>query len=214
MQVAEAIEIDHVKIMRHRPERGDLFMEAGVGWRPGAVKSTAFPADLGSPPGRSFQTALPVVIESMDQDPEFRMHPLLEEHGIISVLNVPIMVDGAALGRSRGRQLGPSIVRPREACSKVPLCAAVELNARGVEEPVSNHGREEDGGVDCRGRRDHLCGVLAPPGHQLQSSQTPVSSRTAKLVKKSPPGSSRCRSSPVTSNSDVRRQLGQTRSSG
>ena len=98
VEVAKAIEIAHVKIMRHRPERGDLFTEAGVGWRSGVVKTAAFPADMGSPPGRAFQTGLPVVIESIADEPDFRSHPILDDHGIVSLLNAPILVDGAAWG--------------------------------------------------------------------------------------------------------------------
>ena len=136
MQVAEAIEIDHVKIMRHRSERGDLFTEAGVGWRPGVVKSTAFPSDLGSPPGRALQTAQPVVVEAMDQDPEFRMHPVLEEHGIVSVLNVPVMVDGAAWGVLEGdssvlRSFSPETVKFMTACAAL---AGLVVRRAGAEQ--------------------------------------------------------------------------------
>ena len=98
LRVAEAIEIDHVKLMRFRPDRGDLFMEAGVGWRPGVVKATAFASDMASPPGRAYQTGQPVSIECLADAPEFRPSRVLEEHGIVSVLNVPILVDGAAWG--------------------------------------------------------------------------------------------------------------------
>lgn len=98
MRVAEAIEIDHVKLLRYRPDRGDLFMEGGVGWRPGVVKTTAFPSDMASPPGRAYQTGQPVSIECLADCPEFRPSRVLEEHGIVSLLNVPILVDGAAWG--------------------------------------------------------------------------------------------------------------------
>lgn len=98
MRVAEAVEIDHTKVMRHRPERGDLFTVAGVGWDPGIVGTTAFPTDMASPPGRAYQTGQPVSIESLGNEPGFRNHPVLIAHGIVSLLNVPILVDGAAWG--------------------------------------------------------------------------------------------------------------------
>ena len=97
-QVSRAVEIDHVKILRHRPERDDLFMEAGVGWKEGMVKSTTFGADLQSPAGRAFQTGEPVIIHDRSEADEFRLHPSLEEHGIVSLANVPILIDGAAWG--------------------------------------------------------------------------------------------------------------------
>src|SRR5215207_5035053 len=53
VQVARAVEIDHVKIMRYRPERADLLLVAGTGWKPGVVGNARFPADVRSPPGRA-----------------------------------------------------------------------------------------------------------------------------------------------------------------
>lgn len=96
-RVADAIEIDHVKLMRFRRERGDLFLEAGVGWRPGLVKSVAFPADMSSHAGRAYQTGLPVAVDDLTAT-AFRVDPSLREHGIASVLNVPIAVDNATWG--------------------------------------------------------------------------------------------------------------------
>lgn len=98
LRVSQAIEIDHVKLMRYRPERGDLFVEAGVGWRPGVVKTASFASDMGSLPGQAFQTGQPVQVESIQDEPRVRPSRVLEEHGIVSVLNVPVLVDGAAWG--------------------------------------------------------------------------------------------------------------------
>lgn len=98
VQVSDSLEIDHVKVLRYRADRGDLFCEAGVGWTPGVVKTTAFPIDMASPPGRAFQTGQPVSIEALDDEPGIRPSRVLREHGIVSLLNVPILVDGAAWG--------------------------------------------------------------------------------------------------------------------
>jgi two-component sensor histidine kinase len=98
LRVAGALEISHVKLLRYRPVEGDLFMEAGVGWAPGTVKATSFSTDLASPPGRAFQTGQPVQIEDIPADTEFRISPILQDHHILSLLNVPVLVDGAAWG--------------------------------------------------------------------------------------------------------------------
>ena len=98
MQVARGAEIDHVKILRYRPEKADLLMEAGVGWKEGMVKSATFGSDLLSPPGRAYQTGAPVIIRDAGEEHEFRLHPSLAEHGIVSLANVPILLDGAAWG--------------------------------------------------------------------------------------------------------------------
>jgi two-component sensor histidine kinase len=97
-QVARITHIKHVKILRYRPDRGDLLVEAGVGWKPGVVGHVSFGADRFSAPGRSIQTGAPVAVEDIANDPEFRYADVLREHSIVSVLNVPIFVDGTHWG--------------------------------------------------------------------------------------------------------------------
>ena len=98
VQVARAVEIDHVKIMRYRPERADLLLVAGTGWKPGVVGNARFPASVKSPPGRAFQTGEPVVIADTAKAADFRISPVLNEHGIVALANVPVLIDGAAWG--------------------------------------------------------------------------------------------------------------------
>jgi hypothetical protein len=49
-QVSRVTNVERIKIMRYRPERGDLFIEAGVGWNPGVVGNVSLAAERG---GRS-----------------------------------------------------------------------------------------------------------------------------------------------------------------
>jgi two-component sensor histidine kinase len=98
VQIARAVEIDHVKIMRYRPERGDLLLVAGTGWTPGIVGNARFPADVRSPPGRAFQTGEPVVIADASETQDLKLSPVLKEHGIVALANVPVLIDGAAWG--------------------------------------------------------------------------------------------------------------------
>jgi two-component sensor histidine kinase/putative methionine-R-sulfoxide reductase with GAF domain len=97
-QVSRVTHIAHVKVLRYRPDQGDLLMVAGVGWRPGVVGHVTFSTDRYSPAGRSMQTAMPVVVEDIANDREFRYAEVLREHGIVSVLNVPITVAGRQWG--------------------------------------------------------------------------------------------------------------------
>src|SRR4051812_46633676 len=97
-QAARATGVRHTKILHYRTEQGDLLTEAGFGWRPGVVGKARFGIDTASPPGRCLQTGQPVVIEDIRDHPEFRLHPTLVEHGIISLLNVPIKFDGIVWG--------------------------------------------------------------------------------------------------------------------
>ena len=97
-QVAGVTHIRRVKVMRFRPDKADLLVEAGVGWKPGVVGHTTLGIDRASPAGRALQTAAPVVIPDLPNDDEFRMSDVLREHGIVSVLNVPVMVDSRTWG--------------------------------------------------------------------------------------------------------------------
>ena len=76
-----------------------------ISWsRPASAGSPAwsdhvsFGADRFSAPGRSIQTGAPVAVEDIANDPEFRYADVLREHSIVSVLNVPIFVDGMHFG--------------------------------------------------------------------------------------------------------------------
>src|SRR6478735_4192253 len=98
VQVARAVEIDHVKVLKYRRREADLLVTAGYGWKEGVVRSATLSADLRSPPGRCFQTAQPVVIKNFQAEDDFIHSGLLQEHGIISLVNVPVLIEGAAWG--------------------------------------------------------------------------------------------------------------------
>jgi two-component sensor histidine kinase len=98
LRVSQGVRIDRVKIMRYQPETADLLVIEGVGWREGVVGRTRLKTDMASPPGRAFQTAQPVLIDDLPASTEFRYQAVLKEHGIVSLVNVPIFVDGAAWG--------------------------------------------------------------------------------------------------------------------
>jgi two-component system, sensor histidine kinase PdtaS len=98
VQVARAVEIDHVKVLRYRTREADLLVAAGFGWKEGVVRAATLSADLRSPPGRSFQTAQPVHIKDFGEQDDLILSDLLREHGIKSLVNVPVLIDGAAWG--------------------------------------------------------------------------------------------------------------------
>src|SRR3977135_891837 len=59
MQVARAVEINHVKVLRYRPRTADFLVVAGLGWKEGVVRTATLSADLRSVPGRAFPPAEP-----------------------------------------------------------------------------------------------------------------------------------------------------------
>jgi len=97
-QVSRVTNVERIKIMRYRADRGDLFIEAGVGWKPGVVGHTSIGADYQSPAGRALQAGVPVNIENLAGAPDFRIPDVLREHGIVSLVNVPVMINGATWG--------------------------------------------------------------------------------------------------------------------
>ncbi len=98
VQIARAVEIHHVKVLQYRPRTSDLLIVAGVGWKEGVVGSATLSADLRSPPGRAFKTAEPVSVHNLPEQGEYVYSDVLKDHRILSLLNVPILIDGAAWG--------------------------------------------------------------------------------------------------------------------
>jgi two-component sensor histidine kinase len=98
VQVARAVEINHVKVLRYRPRESDLLVVAGIGWKEGVIGSAKLSTDLRSPPGRAFQTGEAVSIKNVNDQEEYVYSDFLKEHGIVSLTNVPLLLDGAAWG--------------------------------------------------------------------------------------------------------------------
>ena len=51
---------------------------------------------MASPPGRAFQTGVAVMLEDIRTAGDFEWSSLLREHGVVSLLNVPVRVPGRA----------------------------------------------------------------------------------------------------------------------
>jgi two-component sensor histidine kinase len=97
-QVAKTTEIRRIKVLRYRPQMGDLLVEAGTGWSEGVVGNATLPIDISSPPGRTIQTAHSTIVEDFNKETELKLSPMLHNHGIVSLINVPIKLDGAIWG--------------------------------------------------------------------------------------------------------------------
>lgn len=95
---AEGLDVGKAKVMRYRPYADDLLVVAGTGWKEGVIGETRLPADMTSPAGRALRTARSVSIPDLRRQSEFRPAPLLAEHGVVSLLNVPIRTNGTVWG--------------------------------------------------------------------------------------------------------------------
>ncbi|MBC6980188.1 sensor histidine kinase [Caulobacter sp. 17J80-11] len=95
---ARAVGVSHAKVLQYRADKGDLLMVAGRGWREGVVGHARLGSDMMSPPGRAFQTRATVSIGNLLEEGGFRPSKVLKEHGIVSLLNAPIGVNGVVWG--------------------------------------------------------------------------------------------------------------------
>jgi len=142
-QVSQATDITRPKVLLFRPDRGDLLVEAGVGWKPGVVGNATLAVDYKSPAGRAFQTGAPVTIEDIRETDEFRNPELLREHGIVSVINVPILIDEATWGVLEADNTQPSSFDQWDisflsvVANNIGVCLALELaSSRGARREI------------------------------------------------------------------------------
>ncbi len=98
LRAAEGLGVEQAKILKYRPETADLLIVAGVGWREGVVGTACLSSGMASPAGRAFQTGQSVLIDDISLEAGFECPPLLDEHGVISLVNVPLFVDGQTWG--------------------------------------------------------------------------------------------------------------------
>ena len=87
---AEGMECDRAKVLQYDRKRGDFLVRSGVGWNPGVVGRVHLGADLESPAGYAFRTDKPVLSNDLQNERNFRMPQLLQDHGIRSAINVII----------------------------------------------------------------------------------------------------------------------------
>ncbi len=95
---AECLSVPYAKLCRYRPEKNDLLVEAGHGWRDGVVGHVVSRADGSSPQGRAFSTGRPVIAEDLRQPSRFELPAFYAEHGIVSTVDVLIKGNGQAYG--------------------------------------------------------------------------------------------------------------------
>lgn len=86
------------KVLELRPERPDLLVRAGVGWREGVVGHATLGAEDASPAGHALRTSAPVISNDLIGEDRFRTPPLLLEHGIVRAINVIIRGDDTPYG--------------------------------------------------------------------------------------------------------------------
>jgi two-component system, sensor histidine kinase PdtaS len=97
-EVALAVNAEYVKILEYCPGSKELLIRAGVGWKEGIVGHATLAVHMRSPAGRSYLTNEPTRISDIQQSEEFDRTDIIADHGIISLVNVPIAWDSHIFG--------------------------------------------------------------------------------------------------------------------
>ena len=87
---AEGLSAPFSKVCRYRAEENDLLIVAGFGWQDGVVGCVVSRADMSSPQGRAFTTALPSIIDDLQKVTGFDPPPFYAAHGVVSIIDVII----------------------------------------------------------------------------------------------------------------------------
>src|SRR5438034_6650418 len=96
--ISRATECRFVKVLKYRKSSDDFLVCAGVGWKPGVVGHAVLSSGMRSPCGRAYLTQQPVHVEDFSRDPTMEWSSLLREHGLVSILNVPIRSEVEVFG--------------------------------------------------------------------------------------------------------------------
>ena len=96
--VSEALQIELVKILEHRPGEGDFLLRAGVNWAPGVVGHVTFANHMRSPAGFALLTCDAVVSQDVDAETRFEIPDVLVRHGVKSMVNVIIVGEEEPFG--------------------------------------------------------------------------------------------------------------------
>ncbi|RUR84202.1 response regulator [Chlorogloeopsis fritschii PCC 9212] len=95
--VVQNLGVEYCKLMKLLPEEDTMLLCAGVGWREGIVGKTTINLDA-SGSGYTLLVQQPVIIEDLRTETRFQPSLLLQEHGIISGLSVPIPKQNGSYG--------------------------------------------------------------------------------------------------------------------
>lgn len=96
--ISEALQIDLVKVLEHRPEHREFLLRAGVNWAPGVVGHVTFADHERSPAGYALLTGKPVVSPDIAVEDRFEIPDVLVRHGVTSMVNVIIVGDEEPFG--------------------------------------------------------------------------------------------------------------------
>lgn len=88
--VADALEVEFARVLKHVPEEALLRMSAGVGWEEGSVGRFTLPADERWQAGYTLLSSEPVITNDVSEEGRFGLVPFMIEHGVTSSISVTV----------------------------------------------------------------------------------------------------------------------------
>jgi PAS domain S-box-containing protein len=95
---AAGLGVARAKVLHYRAETNDFLVRAGRGWAPRVVGHAILSADMTSPPGRALRTGAAVALSDVREAEGIERSDLLRQHGVVSLLNVPVRANGRVWG--------------------------------------------------------------------------------------------------------------------
>ena len=89
-RVARTLGAEYCKVLELLPDKDELLLRAGVGWKQGLVGNATVSADKGSQAGFTLLSSEPVIVEDLRTERRFDGPPLLHDHDVISGMSVII----------------------------------------------------------------------------------------------------------------------------
>ena len=88
--IADLLEVEYCQVLELLPDRKNLLLKAGVGWRDGLVGEATVRADTNSQVGYTLLASEPIVVTDLLAETRFRGSNLLLEHQVVSGMSVII----------------------------------------------------------------------------------------------------------------------------
>ena len=89
-KVAETLDNEYCKVLELLPERNEMLLRAGVGWKKGLVGNATVHTGPDSQAGYTLNSKKPVIVEDLNTETRFSDPQLLREHNVVSGMSVAI----------------------------------------------------------------------------------------------------------------------------
>ncbi len=165
VHAARGSHVEHTKVLRYRPEKGDLLMVAGIGWKEGLIGTCTFGIHMASPPGRALQTRMPIAVDDLPNS-EFITSPVLRTHSIKALLNTPIVAGNTVWGI-----LEIDSARPRSFDADDATFVTTIANILGSAIPRNRRAEEaEDRARQAEAKLSNLWTLIGEMQHRVKNN--------------------------------------------